>query len=115
MTIREQLNQEKRRLIAGASAFVAANAICICNSDLSRYPWMPIVCVCVISVLFLAILFKLRYGFRCLECGVPWRSSALGQGSPFSIDKRIRFCPYCGQDIDAEVTPMPLKEDADFD
>jgi hypothetical protein len=50
-------------------------------------------------------------GFRCLNCGVPWRSFA--HSSPFAISKRIRCCPFCGQDIDTEMVPKPHKEDFD--
>jgi hypothetical protein len=55
------------------------------------------------GVLFvLIILYANLLAFRCSHCGANWGTLAMqGPGNLFAIDRRIRFCPFCGRDIDS--------------
>jgi hypothetical protein len=52
--------------------------------------------------MFVTMLWGMAFFIRCPNCHVPWGQFAV-QSGPLSIDKRIRFCPFCGRDIDVEV------------
>lgn len=100
MTIREQLNTRKKRvvtallgsaLLATASAFVSV-----------RYEvvfLLTLVCVLLaIVVMYLAVLL----GFRCPRCRGQWGYLAMYSGGVFSIREDLSYCPYCGAEIDQE-------------
>jgi hypothetical protein len=42
------------------------------------------------------------YGIKCPKCKERWGFLAMYGGGFFSVSKKIRFCPFCGHDLDAE-------------
>jgi len=46
-------------------------------------------------------LIYASFGIKCPKCKQGWGYMAL-YGGFFSIPKRVKFCPFCGYDIDAE-------------
>jgi hypothetical protein len=103
MTIRQQFNRTKRRILAvllvGAAYLFAAMAWAVwLNID---PPWWAIFGFVVMGA---AIVFA-AVSFRCPNCKNRWGQIAMMSGwKPFSlsIDTRFRYCPFCGCDIDAE-------------
>src|SRR5262249_22383525 len=76
------------------------------------------------GVFMLALLgrrFALDYyqwcGAPCPRCGVAWGEVALSAArwtrmGALSIDPRIKYCPFCGADVDAELTKLPMEGEA---
>ena len=59
----------------------------------------------IVAGFFFVVAYAQISGLRCPACRGPWSTLAFQTrfgGSPFSIDDRIRYCPYCGRDIDAK-------------
>jgi hypothetical protein len=51
----------------------------------------------------LLFLYANLFSFLCPRCCTAWGSLALtGTRQVFSIDNRIRFCPFCGCNIDTK-------------
>ncbi len=54
------------------------------------------------ALLALTVLYGQWFAFRCPRCGGAWNGLAMqNTRNFFVIDKRIRYCPYCGSGIDA--------------
>jgi hypothetical protein len=53
------------------------------------------------------------FAFRCPNCGVDLAALVAG-GWEFSIDPRIKCCPYCRVDMDAQATPGKAPAESDW-
>ena len=102
MTIRERLNQKKRRLVcaffASIGTFAAGSLLLPARTLLGRFGIALVVPGFALGCLTIVYAF---FSFRCPLCEGPWYGLAMNTGpSLFSIDRRIRYCPFCGADID---------------
>src|SRR6266496_550040 len=62
-------------------------------------------------VFILALMYGNHLAFQCPHCKAAWGWLALGGNQGFfRIDSRIRYCPYCGQDIDADLEQGPAQK-----
>jgi len=105
MTARAMLQRKKWRIMAVAlSGFVLA-AVGAVLAQLNLVPVAPHLAVLPGGVLFaLALLYGHHLAFRCPLCGERWGTLAMnGSRSLLGIDRRIRYCPFCGGDINAEL------------
>lgn len=41
---------------------------------------------------------------KCQACGGNLAPTIMTSGSPIAVSKKIHFCPYCGINIDTEIT-----------
>jgi hypothetical protein len=48
-------------------------------------------------------MFYSFWGIRCPNCKGNLGIMAMSYGSPFSVSKKIKYCPFCGIDIDTEL------------
>lgn len=100
MTIRYRFNIRKKRVLV---ALIACAALAIVSAVVSvRYELIFLVTlasvVAAIVIMYLAVVL----GFRCPRCRGQWGYLAMYSGPVFSIRKDLRFCPYCGADLDEE-------------
>jgi len=104
MTIRTILNKKKRRVAAVAYFGMAVLALGLFLGGL--HPAFFAVAILGYATSFLTIFYAFTVGFPCPKCGVPWASvamNAMNVGNLFSIDRRIKFCPFCGSDVDQDI------------
>jgi len=52
--------------------------------------------------IFIVTLGYACFAIRCPVCRAPWGIRAMLAGSPLSISRRMKSCPQCGIDLDAE-------------
>ena len=104
MTIRELFERKKRRimslaLVGMAVAFVGT--ILAQSNVLNVEP--PQAALPGISVFVIAICYANFFAYSCPRCQ---RNCALlaSHGAFFKLDQNVRYCPYCGSDIDAELS-----------
>ena len=72
----------------GAAGFAAASM-----------PWIPL----VPFVGFAGCIIYLQYGVRCPSCRRPIAMLAfMPNGGYFRLSKQVKFCPFCGLDLEAE-------------
>lgn len=101
MTIRSSLDKAKRRLLCVA---YAGGLLFIVSLPFVHFPGVWSVTLAGFAVGFCTQMYGHYFGFRWPSCSSPWRALAMECGkSLLSIDARIRFCPYCGEDIDVEI------------
>jgi hypothetical protein len=55
------------------------------------------------AVFTLALVYANLFAFRCPRCRGHWQDLAMGRRSFFSLDRSLRYCPFCGADVDAEL------------
>jgi DNA-directed RNA polymerase subunit RPC12/RpoP len=61
-------------------------------------------------IVFMASVIYLTFGIRCPRCkGMMGHVISYGSG-PFSISKKVNYCPYCGQDINKEAEKDQSKD-----
>jgi len=102
MTLRESIAKRKR---AAGIVTYAALAWFAAGMGLSgaEPPW---VFLAVPGFLvFFAGTFYLLFFLRCPRCGGAIGYVVSYLSSPFSISRRVRFCPFCGVSLDSELEP----------
>jgi ribosomal protein S27AE len=103
MTIRESLDRKRRKasIIAFASwlVFVAAGVL---TSEYSP----AIILAIPAFIVFMASVVYLVFGIRCPRCGGIMGYVLIYSSGPFSISRKINYCPHCGQDINKEVADL---------
>jgi len=52
--------------------------------------------------IFIVTLGYAYFGIRCPVCKAFWGIQAMRAWSLLSISRKLRFCPYCGIDLDSE-------------
>ncbi len=101
MTVRSQLNSKKRRLLtvtySGITLFVFGIILGVKSESLPFWPFIGF------GVFFVSITLYGFWGFRCPHCRGNLGYVAMYYGSPFSVSKKIKYCPFCGIDIDSEL------------
>ncbi len=100
MTIRQHFNTRKKRVLValiGCAVLAMVSAVVSVRFELVFLLTLGSV-VAAIVTLYLAVIF----GFRCPRCRGQWGYLAMYAGPVFSIRKDLRFCPYCGADLDGE-------------
>ena len=100
MTIRSQINKNKRKIsltaYAGFLVFIAGSLL----SRLNRTFF--ILALVGFGVLFTSMIYAF-FRVPCPRCNNSWGYIALYSGGPFSLSKKVKFCPYCGVDLDSDL------------
>lgn len=65
----------------------------------------PIIAMVGFGVAFVTIVYAF-FGMRCPKCKGQWGYIAMYSGNPFAISKKIKFCPYCGVNLDLEMSQL---------
>lgn len=100
MTIRDALTRKKRNatVIAYAGLVIFALGMAISAGE---GPWLV---VGVIGfALFCAGTLYLFFFLKCPACGGRIGYTVSYPSGPFSVSRKIRYCPFCGVSLDSEV------------
>jgi ammonia channel protein AmtB len=100
MTIRDEMRRKKRRLLIITWSGIALFILGILLSEkLGSTPLIPFVGFAVFCVSITL------YGYWAMRC--PHCKGNLGHflyyGPPFSVSNKVKYCPFCGVDIDMEL------------
>lgn len=99
MTIRDLVNKKKRN--AAIVYFVAFPVFIISILVGINYNYKPIILFAVAAFIIMFVsLFYLLYGIRCPRCRNFLGPITSYFGWPFSISKKINYCPFCGIKMD---------------
>jgi endogenous inhibitor of DNA gyrase (YacG/DUF329 family) len=102
MTIRFVINKKRRTLsiliYIGFALFFAGTL----SAEYLNLKGLLIAGLIGFAIAGIGIIYAL-FGISCPKCGNSWRYLATSSGNPFSISKKIRFCPYCGTDVDSDL------------
>jgi hypothetical protein len=78
-------------------------AIGVTLADLDVLGFAPYDAMLPGGILFvLVLIYANLFAFWCPRCGGNWGTLALRGAWLFTIESRIRYCPFCGSDIDGE-------------
>jgi hypothetical protein len=100
MTIRTKISKKKRNLlIIGYSGFAFFAIGMIFNDKSGSLPVLPLIGFAV----FFVSMFYAFWGIRCPRCRGNLGYIVMYFSSPFSISKKIKYCPFCGIDLDTEL------------
>jgi hypothetical protein len=100
ITIRSQIGRKKRRLLIIAYSGMAFFLLgMLLSGKFESFPIFPFIGFAV----FMASIGYAFWGIRCPRCAGNFGIVAMYWGSPFSVSKKIKFCPFCGIDIDTEL------------
>lgn len=105
MTYREYFNRRKRVFLAW---FLAVLSLGIAAGGLAvqlQRDWLFLVSYLCIVALFVVLYVAVIFGVRCPSCGGQWGWIAIYSGSPTSVRRGLKFCPYCGVSLDDLVPP----------
>ena len=101
MTIRALINEKKRMIsiitYSGFAIFFIGIVFGIQSNT------FPIIAMVGFGVAFVTLAYAF-FGIRCPKCKGQWGYIAMYAGNPFAISKKIKFCPYCGVNLDLEMS-----------
>ena len=100
MTIRFQISRKKRGALISGYSGMALFFLGIILLHESAWPLI------LMFIGFAVAAVSLLYAFwqiRCPNCKGNIGYVAMYYGTPFSLSKKINFCPFCGINIDAEL------------
>jgi hypothetical protein len=114
MTIRMLIERKKRRIMVVALvgfASAATGAVLTQSNVLNVEPQFAVLPGMVVVVL--ALLYANLFAFRCPRCECGWATLVMqGSRSLVGLDRRIRYCPFCGVDIDTELGAEQGRDDS---
>ncbi len=100
MSIRSEINKTKRTLdmiaCVGFALFLFSLVL------IEKAPFLPAIAIAGFAIFFGAITYSF-YGIKCLKCKGPFGYVVVAMGTLFRISKKIRYCPFCGIDLDADL------------
>ena len=98
MTIRERISRRKRKAGLAAYGGFALFALGL-FLDGSGRTWLIVAIPGI--VVFVGATLYLQFFVRCPACG-----GAIGS---LSVSRKIRFCPFCGINLDSELDEKVVK------
>ncbi len=103
MKIRSEINKKKRFAItviySGFAVFLFVSILSI-RYGKSMFSRLGFISLVGLAIGIFGAIYSV-YAIKCPKCKQGWSHIALN-GGLFSISKRVKFCPFCGQDVDAE-------------
>ncbi len=96
--MRDELNKKKRiaSLSAiGAFALMFASAIIV--------PSASVYIILIGFPVFMFAIFYAHFGIKCPKCRGNIGILVMHLGSPFTSSKNIKYCPFCGVNIDTGI------------
>ena len=99
MNVRSVTNKGKRRLSLVAYLGVALFFVGILLSPINRN--MFTLALIGFGLTLVAVVYAF-FAIPCPRCRTAWGYVAMYSGGLLSISKKIKFCPYCGVDIDSD-------------
>ncbi len=99
MSMRSEVNRKKRALDMLACAGFALFGVGLLS--IGSAPFLPVIAIAGFAIFFGAITYSF-YGIKCLKCHGPFGYVVVAMGTLFRISKKMRYCPFCGVDLDAD-------------
>jgi heme/copper-type cytochrome/quinol oxidase subunit 1 len=100
MTIRDALTRKKRKAIVIAYAGLAVFALGM-GIGAGERPWLL---VGMVGFVFFCVgTLYLFFFLKCPACGGRIGYTVSYPSGPFSVSRKIRYCPFCGVSLDSEV------------
>jgi hypothetical protein len=99
MTIRDLLNQKKRKAAVIYLVSLPILALSIFFGVKYNYEWLIMVQI-LFGIIWIVSFCYLFWGVRCPKCGRSLGFIANYMSGPFSISKKIQYCPFCGVGMD---------------
>jgi len=108
MTVRDYLNKKIVRVyIIMLICFVLFAVLIIFERPAGLTALLPI----TPFIGFVACIVYLNFGIRCPDCKNPVAYlSFMSFGGYFCISKKIRFCPFCGIEMDLDIDQKELRQ-----
>jgi hypothetical protein len=100
MNVRSIINKDKRRLSLVAYLGVALFFVGVLLSPIARH--MFTLALVGVGLTFVSVVYAF-FSISCPRCNATWGYVAMYSGGMLSISKKIKFCPYCGVDIDSDI------------
>ena len=100
MTLRDALTRKKRKAALIAYAGMGVFALGMAFSA-GQPPWL-VVGIAGFVTSASAILY-LMFFLKCPACGGRIGYAISYPGGPFSVSRKIRYCPFCGASLDSDV------------
>jgi hypothetical protein len=101
MTIRSQISRKKRKAVIFSYSGMVLLFLGIILVDKSTFGWLLILPFVGFAVSVISGLYVF-WRIRCPQCKGNFGYVAMYYGTPFSLSKKINFCPFCGIGIDTE-------------
>ena len=99
MTVREFVAKRKRR--AGIVAYAGFGLLMLGMLLGGGRPWLALMIPGF--AVFLGANAYLLFFLRCPRCGGNIGYPVSGISGPFSVSRKVRFCPFCGVPLDADL------------
>jgi hypothetical protein len=99
MNVRSVINKGKRRISLAAYSGAVLFFVGILLSPITRL--MFTLALIGFGLTFVTVIYAF-FAIPCPRCRSAWGYVAMYSGGLFSISKKIKFCPYCGVDIDSD-------------
>jgi len=99
MSVRSVINKGKRRISLVAYLGVALFFFGVLLSPITRH--MFTLSLIGFGLTFVTVVYAF-FAIPCPRCKTAWGYVAMYSGGLFSVSKKIKFCPYCGVDIDSD-------------
>jgi hypothetical protein len=71
----------------------------VVSDKTGTFPIFPLI---GFGVAFISIFYAF-YGIRCPKCNGLFGYITMNLGGPFAVSKKVKFCPFCGVNIDTEI------------
>lgn len=116
-TLREEIARQKRlaeKLQLAALGFFLlgfAPRVLLGFVDRAGLDWIVMLSFVGFMLCILGSFFVL-YGIRCPGCGGRIGYVLNAQGHFFGVSKKLRYCPYCGADMDSPIILLERKPPA---
>jgi len=102
MKIRSEINKKKRFAVKfiylGFGSFLFISILSI-RYGKPMFSFLGLMGLVGLAIGIFGIIYP-AYAIKCPKCEQGWGYMAL-YGGLFSIPKRVKFCPFCGHDVDA--------------
>ncbi len=103
MTARDQIDRRFRRVMQiFYLGFALFGGAIFANKALAMPGWVWVPGLLGFAVAWLTMAGAYIVGFHCPTCGGRMTALLMQRGG-FRMDPSVHFCPYCGQDLDAEL------------
>jgi hypothetical protein len=101
MTIRSLTNVRKKKVFLILYSFMAVFIIGVLLGYI--HPTLIILCILGFAGVFVTLIYTYYKGIRCPKCDNAWGFLAMQTGGPFSLSKKLKFCPFCGVNLDSNL------------
>jgi len=105
MTAREKFNRTRHRIgyvsLVGSLVAITAVTIIMANNAMNALPFFAL----GMLIAFIGFAYGMCFGYRCPHCDYSCHAMCVFSGKQmFRVNPHFQFCPFCGTDIDMEVS-----------